>query len=153
MKSNLHWYENIRIDIHDINGNLIDTTQFKNQVTNSALNFIAKSLMNSTQDNEIKYMAWGSSSTAAAATNVMLATEFGRKAVTSQTSSGTGYVETICYISPTDCAGTIAEIGWFMGSSATADANTGCLVSRVLYAHVKTALESITVTRTDTFST
>ena len=153
MESNLHWYENIKIDIRDINGNLLDTTQFRNQVTNSALNFIANSLRTSTQDNEIKYMAWGSSSSTAEAADTLLSTEYGRKQITSQTSSNTGFCESVCYISPTEGVGTIAEIGWFAGSSATATADSGCMISRVLYARVKTALESITVTRTDTFST
>ena len=152
MRENFRWYENIKIDVHDLDGKIIDTTQFSNIVTNAGKNWIADSLRISTQDNEIKYMAWGSSSTAAAAANTALATEYGRKLITSQTSSNTGFCETVCYISPTEAIGTIAELGWFCGSSASLTAGSGRMISRVLYARVKTALESITVTRTDTFS-
>jgi len=44
----------------------------------------------------------------------------------------------------------IAEVGWFATASATATANSGVLVSHVLYSHTHTATESIQFTRTDT---
>lgn len=147
-----NWVENIKIDVYE-QGKLVDTTQFKNQITNVGLNWIADSLRVSTQDNEIKYLAWGASSSTAKTTNTALTTETGRKLITSQTSSGTGVCETVCYISPTEGVGTIKELGWFCGSSASATAGTGRLISRVIYERVKTNLESITVTRTDTFTT
>jgi hypothetical protein len=150
---NFGWTENINIEIKDVFGNLIDTTNFHNQVTNVGLNFIADSFRISTQDNEIKYLAWGSGNTAASSTDTVLETESGRKLITSQTSSNIGVCFSICYIAPTEGIGNIEELGWFSGVNASATTDSGTLISRVLYSHTKTALESITITRKDTFTT
>ncbi len=147
------WTENIKIDVIGTTGNLIDTTQFHNQVTDGALNWLADSLRKSTQDNEIKYMGWGSSNLAVSTAHTTLSSETGRKLITSQTSSNVGVCETVCYISPTEAIGSIKEIAWFAGSSATATVDTGRMISRVLYSRTKTPLESITITRTDSLST
>ena len=148
------WQENVEIVIRDIHGNVIDTTGFHNQITDSALNWMAKALMcTSTHEPDLKYMAWGSNGSTTSTAHTTLVTETGRKVVTSQTSSGVGKCFTVCYISPSEGVGSIGELGWFAGSSATAVVNTGCMISRSTYTRVKTSLESLTVTRTDSFTT
>jgi len=153
MESNLSWFENIKIDVHNINGELVDTTEFHNQVTDGALNWLADSLRKSTQDCSIKYLAWGSNNLAVSTAHTTLSSERGRKAVTSATSSGVGKCFTVIYISPSEATTNIAELGWFAGSTATAVVNTGRMISRVLYSRTKTSLESLTITRTDSFTT
>lgn len=46
----------------------------------------------------------------------------------------------------------IKELGWFGGSLATEVIDTGVLISRILYDHTKTSLESIQIDRQDTFA-
>jgi len=150
--SNFNWDENIEIIVRSNDGTILDSTCFHNQITNDALNWLAKGLMLSTQDNEIKYLGWGSSDLALSTAHTTLSSETGRKLLTSQTSSNTGVCYSVCYIAPTEGVGSIKELAWFAGSSAVADSNTGKMISRVLYTRVKTALESITVTRKDTFT-
>jgi hypothetical protein len=150
---NFGWNENIKVEIKDLFGNLIDTTEFHNQITNVGLNFIADSLRKSTQTNDIKYLAWGSSDLATATTDIILAYETGRKLITTATSSNVGVCYNVCYIAPTEAIGQIDELGWFAGEAATPTSDTGILISRTTYSHTKTALESITITRVDTFTT
>ena len=103
----------------------------------------------------IRYMAWGTGVTAPAATQTTLVTETGRKAVTSQTTGATGVLTTTTYLSATDANGTLAELGWFAGTGATATAGTGIMMARVLFpggTHVKTSLEAFNVDRVDTFT-
>jgi hypothetical protein len=151
---NMCWTENIKIEVKNLNGILIESTSFHNQVTDGGLNWIADSLRSSTQDCEIKYLGWGSSNLAVSTAHTTLSSEFGRKSITSQSSSNVGVCETVCYIGPTEATSTdIKELAWFAGSSAIATADTGRMISRVLYSRAKTVLESITVTRVDTFTT
>ena len=153
VKMEFQWNENVKIDVRDLQGNLIDTTQFHNQVHDPGLNYLAKSLASSTFDMKIRYLAWGSSSSTGSNSDTVMSTEGGRKAVTSAATSNTGVVYTVVYLSPTEATTNIKELAWFASSSATAVAGTGTMISRVIYDRTKTALESITITRTDTFST
>ena len=142
------WHENIKIDVHK-NGILVDSTQFHNIIVDQGLNLLADSLRSTSMSNKILYMAWGASSAAPSTTNIALSTETGRKIITSYSSGAVGVCNTITYISPTEAVGTIEEFGWFSGTSASATLQTGRMISRTLYSRVKTNLESITVTRTD----
>jgi len=151
--SGIGWYENIKIDVYDLDGKLVDTTEFHNKLTEISLNWMADALRKSPpQDCEIKYMGWGSSNLAVSSSHTALSAERGRKIITVQSSSGIGKCFTVCYLGPTEATTDIEELAWFAGSAAIASANTGCMISRVLYSRVKTALESITITRTDTFA-
>jgi hypothetical protein len=146
------WFENILIEVRNEKGIIVDTTQHSNKVMNGGLNWIADSLRSTAFTPKITYLAIGGTSSAISSTQTALSTETFRKLVTNQTSGAVGVCNTITYIAPSEALGTIAELGWFAGTSATAVAGSGCMISRYLYAHTKTALESITVTRTDTFT-
>lgn len=124
-----------------------------NQIKSCALNMLRDSLKGTVTDSQIKYLAWGSSSTANNAAQTTLVAEFGRVQVTTQTAGATGIVVTVTYVPP-DTGNTpkIEELGWFAGAAATGTANTGILVGRVLYSHQKTIYEAIQITRTDTFT-
>ena len=147
------WRSEIRIIARDLKGNIIDDVTLKNQIKNVGLNLMRDGLSGAASSTEIKYLAWGSSNTANAVNQTALVAEFGRKQITSQEAGSTGVVTTTCYIAPNEGNRTkIEELGWFAGSGATAIANSGVLVARVLYSRTKSALESLQVIRTDTFT-
>lgn len=124
---------------------------FPNLITDAGKNHVAQALRDTAFDAEIKYFAWGTGSTAPAASDTALVAEAGRKQVTTQVAgAGVGETDTTTYLAPADANVAIAELGWFAGASATATANSGTLIARVLYSHTKTNLESIQADRTDT---
>lgn len=97
-------------------------------------------------DVAIKYVAIGTNSTAPAAGQTALLAETFRKALTLSSSGGAGIGIFTLYLAPGDAVGTgIQEVGWFAGVGATATPGSGVMVARGLYAHTKTAAESIQV--------
>lgn len=132
---------------------IVDVVETHNMIMNVGLNMIRDVLRGAVTDGKIKILAWGTDATAEAAGQSNLVAESGRKAVTQQTAGTTGRVLTTTYIAPNDGVGiTIRELGWFAGAAATATANSGIMVARLLYTKVKTNLESIQVDRTDIFT-
>jgi len=146
----LNWQGTLNIKAFDKDGNLVDETNLKNLITSAGKNLLAESLRESTLDSEIKYVAIGSDNTAPDTADTTLGNETFRKAVTSQIAGGTGITITNLYVAPEEAVGTIEEIGFFAGSSATATTDSGVLFARVLYSRTKTAVESIQIERTDT---
>lgn len=126
---------------------------FPNLIVNADFNMLRDFLDGTITDGEIKYLAWGSDGTGAAATDTKLGAEFGRKAVTEKAPGATGVLVTTTYIAPYEAnVPDIEELGWFAGASASAVADTGILIARVVWHYAKTDLESINVVRTDTIS-
>ena len=146
------WQPQIRITVRDLAGHVIDVVERSNLIVTVGFSMLRDCLQGVVADAEIKYVAVGSDSTAPALADTVLGTETFRKAVTSFSNPSATSLKTIMYIAPAEAVGAIAEIGWFAGAAAGAGADTGILVGRVLYSRVKTALESIQVERTDTFS-
>ncbi len=148
----IDWHENVTITIRYQDGTE-EVLHLKNMVMNCAKNMMRDGLKGTVTDFKIKYVALGSSTTAVANTQTQLGSEQFRKAVTQQSAGGTGVLTTTSYIASYEGNSfTIEEIGWFAGSTATASANSGVMVARVLYHRAKTNLESITITRDDTLS-
>lgn len=148
------WESNVKVTVFDLEGNIIDVQEMKNLIPNVALNMARDGLYGpgGAQDLEIKVFGIGSNNTAPALTDTQLGTETFRKARTSQSKPGTGQQTYVQYIDPTEAIGVIEEFGWFAGAAAQVGvANSGILVSRILYSRVKTGLESIQIERTDTF--
>ena len=126
-----------------------------NLIVTSGKNWLRDALEDTDVDSGIRYMAWGSGSTAVAATDTVLDTETGRKAITSFADGATGVKVTTVYLAPTEANSSLAELGWFATSTATASVDTGVLVARVLYpggTRVKTDQQSIEIERTDTIA-
>jgi hypothetical protein len=94
---------------------------------------------------KISYVALGTSSTAPSVNDTRLGAEVYRKKVASYTPGATGELFINGYLAPGDAVGvSIAEIGFFGGSSATSSANSGVLLARGLYSHAsKSGVESI----------
>lgn len=144
----------VTVTVRDLNGDITDIKVFQNLYTNLLFNVYRDSLAGVVvaDDLELKYMAVGSGTTAPAVTDTTLQTETFRKALTSYTTPAIGQVRTVWYIAPAEAVGVIAELGWFAGPLAGAGANSGTLISRLLYSRVKTALESIQVERLDSIT-
>ena len=133
------------------NGVIVEEVDFTNLITNAYLDELAKIPQGQTPDLEIKYVAIGTGTTTPTVTDTTLETEIFRKQVTSQSKTGTGEVTTIFVIIDSEAVATWGEIGIFASSTATASADSGVLISRVLYTRNKTALEEIQITRKDIF--
>lgn len=145
----IKWSGRVRITTRYADGTE-EVEEFENLITNDGLDLLASALGG--VDSEIKYMAWGTDNTAPAAGDSTLVAESGRKVVTSQAAGSTGVYTTTTYLAPQEANVSIEELGWFAGASASATADSGVLVARVLYSRAKSDLESITVERTDTLS-
>src|SRR5260221_1925551 len=146
------WWESISIVVTDLaTGQFTEQRIYSNTIVNTGLNLMRDALGGYLTDAAIHYVAIGTSATAVAATDTQLGAEVFRKVLTSQSQIAQSQLQTIMYLGPSDSVGTvIAEIGWFAGATATATANSGILVSHVLYRHTHTGSESLQFTRTDT---
>ena len=147
----LNWQGDINIKSFDKDGNLVQEDKLKNLITTAGKNLLALALRESDTDCEIKFIAIGSDNTAVTTGDTTLGNETFRKAVTSQVAGGSaGVTITNLYVAPEEAVGTIEEIGFFCGSTASATTDSGTLFARVLYSRTKTAVESIQIERTDT---
>ncbi len=149
-----NWLGQWEIIIRDREGRLIGRTGLvPNLLTDDGLNMMRDVLKGAVTDGKVKYAVLGNSATAPAYGNYQLGAEQFRKAVTSQTNGASaGQLITDCYVGPTEANSfKTEEIGWFAGAAATGTVNTGILVARVLYSRQKSAEESWTIRRIDSF--
>lgn len=144
------WTGLVTVTVRDRRGEIVEREEFWNLITNAGKNHVRDSIAG-TVTSKIGYVAVGSASTAPSTSDTALGTEQFRKQVTSRSVGGTGALTTTVYIAPNEANVQIEEIGWFAGA-ATGTPGSGTLISRVLYSHLKNALESIQIDRTDTFS-
>ena len=146
------WLGSIRVVVRDKRGRFAPGGKtFHNLITDAGTNLMRDILGGFVTDGKIRYVAVGTSSTAPATGQTQLVAESFRKAVTQYDNTvGTAQVKTVVYLAPGEANIAIQEIGWFAGTGATASANTGVMIARVLYAHTKTSGESININRVDT---
>jgi hypothetical protein len=147
----ISWRGRIRVRTRNVVTGREEVQSLDNLIVNPGLNMARDFLRGTQSDGQIKYMGWGDSTTAVSSTQAALGNEAGRKAITSRSSSGPGVLVTTTYLAPAEAVGTIGELGWFASTGATAVADSGIMLARVLYSKVKTELESITVDRIDSF--
>lgn len=122
-----------------------------NLITTAGRNLLRDHLMGALADAKVRYFGLGTSSTAPAIGQTQLVAETFRKITTSYAAGGAGEAVNTCFVAPNEAVFNIQEVGFFAGAGATATANSGVMVARVLYSHVKTALESIQIDRHDQF--
>ena len=137
---NWKWRTNVKVTVLDLDGNVKDIQEFHNLITTVGLGMIIDMLDGAVVDGEIKYMAVGSDNTAPALADTTLGTETFRKAMTTQTQPTVSSLLSVVYVAPAEAVGAIEELGWFAGAAAGAGADSGIMVSRVLYSRNKTAL-------------
>ena len=153
MKSRMKWTANIKITARDLNGVIIDVVEFKNLLVTVGLGMVVDAWQTAAFDSEIKDMALGDDNTAPALTDTILGNETFRMVFTSQAEVTATSLLSIAVVPAASAVGLIEEIGWFAGIGADGiGPNTGILVSRVLYNRTKTALESLSIERTDTIA-
>jgi hypothetical protein len=122
-----------------------------NRVMNTVLDKLIKTLQGDAPDLEIEYLALGTGSTAITDTDAALDTEIFRTPYTVRDdTTGNGIMEHTFVVLDTEAVATIEEIGIFAGAAAGAAADSGTLISRILWHKVKTASEEIQFIRTDT---
>lgn len=121
-----------------------------NRIMNTVLNQLSDTLLGDAPDLEIKYLALGTSNAPVSDNQTQLGAEiFRTQAVNGPVRTQMGQIETEFTVLDTEAVGTIEEIGIFVGSSATASADTGTLLSRILWHKEKTNSEEITIKRID----
>ena len=147
------WTGKVRVLTIGPDGELLADEHLSNLVTTAAKTAIADLLRTTGgADVEIRYVAAGTGTTAPAASDTQLAAEVYRKAVTTQAAgTAAGMCETTVYIPPQDANYGIKELGWFAGTAAGTAVNSGLLIGRVLWDHVKTVGESLQIVRVDSF--
>lgn len=130
-----------------INGKFIE--HIKNRIMDTVLDQLIGAFKGDNPDLEIFYLALGTDNTAVTNADTQLGNEIFRTAVVSQSDVATGEILTEFIVLDTEAVGNIEEIGIFGGSNATASADTGTLISRILWSKVKSSSEEITFRRTD----
>lgn len=146
----LSWQGDIQIAICDEQLGLVSIERFHNQIMQAGKNLLRDVLIGAVVSGQIFYVALGNGTAAVADTQTKLANELFRKPVTLQQPGTTGQGSTLVYVAPYEANFSIEEIGWFAGPSATADANTGTMIARVLWHKDKNGQMSLQISRTDT---
>ncbi len=132
-----------------VTGKITEET-INNRIMNVALNKFIEVLEGNAPDLEIKYLAVGTGNAAITDTDTQLSSEiFRTEPVIDTTRIATGQSETEFTLLDSEAVAQIEEIGIFCGSTAGAGANTGTLLSRILWSKNKTNSEEITIKRTD----
>jgi hypothetical protein len=120
-----------------------------NRVMDTALDEFIKVLQGLSTDMQIKYLALGTSDIAITNTQTTLGAEIFRTQFTTTDKTGIGELTNLAIVQDSEAVASIREIGVFGGSSATSTADTGVLISRILWSRDKTASEEIQFTRID----
>jgi hypothetical protein len=98
---------------------------------------------------EILYLALGTDNTAVTDTDTALGNEIFRTPVSTSSNVTTGEILTEFVVLDNEAVASIEEIGIFGGSGASGAADSGTLISRILWSKTKTSSEEITFRRTD----
>lgn len=146
MTSNYLGYYQIKV-IRD--GKVISDDVVKNRIMDTVLTQLIASMKGVSPDLEIEYLALGDSDTPVTDSDTQLGNEIFRTAYATRTDGITGELKHNFVVLDNEAVGTIKEIGIFGGSTATATANSGTLISRILWSRVKTSSEEIQFIRTD----
>lgn len=150
MLSRLEWEGLVTVTVTK-HGRVTSTDTFHNLITDAGLSALAGTLGGIDLAGGVTWVAVGDGTTAPTPADTGLAHETFRKFYTSHTLTGPS-MRTHLYLAPADAVGQINEIGWFTGPTASATSGSGIMLARVLYSHTKTALESVTIQRTDTLA-
>ena len=138
-----HW----TIEIRE-HGKLVCTIEMDNQLTNAYKNSVLNQLKGNSFDSlDILYLAVGTGSTEAQATDTQLVSELYR-GVPTQKTLVTDYVQTIWVLSTDIANAHLREIGVFAGN-ATSTPNSGTMLSRINIDIEKTQSMEITFIRKD----
>lgn len=125
----------------------------KNTITNTCLNTSALVFIGTFPiDNIVRYCALGTDNTTPAVSDTTLGTEVHRTYYVARDNPSNGVVTIDFYVTDSDYSGTIEEVGIFGGNSAGASADSGVLLSHVLWSYTKSANEELLIQYSITFS-
>ena len=131
------------------NGEVYEEDLVFNRITNTALDAIINILDNIDPNLDIKYLAIGTDSSPLDDNDTTLGNEIFRTQFISSNNAAVGEFTTEFAILDSEAVATWQEIGIFCGDSATSSADTGIMLSRILYTRAKTSLEEVDITRID----
>lgn len=135
-------------DEHGIIKEEIVFNRVMNDFLNEAISMLTGTSLN---DYELKYLAFGTDGTAPTDNDTQLGNEIYRTPVTSLLKIDVGKVESKYFLQDNQALDVIREIAFFGGSSATGAANSGKLLSRILFFRDRTVSPTnINFTRIDT---
>ena len=152
LEGKLKWTHNIRITVFDLDGNIIQQDEIPNTLTTLALNLWQSMLggtLGAVDDGEIFYMDVGNDATPPTAAQTTLVNALDRQAITSSSLPADGQFKTVFYVAPGDFNYQWEELGFFAGSTCTAFVDSGTMIARVLYSHLKNAAHSVQIERLD----
>jgi hypothetical protein len=149
MINNIGWQGIWKIRVVDKKTGKAEETLIKNRVMNAALDELLKVLQGTATNMQIKYLALGTNSAALTDSQTQLGAEIFRTLYATQTKTDTGELTSEFIVLDSEAVGTIEEIGVFGGTTATGTANSGTLISRILWHKVKSNSEEIQFTRVD----
>lgn len=153
MKARRKWTCNVKITARNLSGVIIDVVEFNNLLVTVGLGMVVDGWQGLVADTEIKDMALGRDNTVPDLADWKLGNETFRMVFTSQAEVTATSLLSVAVVSAASAVGLIEEIGWFAGAAADGvGPDTGILISRVLYNRTKTALESLSIERTDTIT-
>jgi len=129
-----------------------DRTEYSinNLIMDTVLNKMAETLRGVAPDIQIKYLAVGTDNTPVTASDTTLGTEVFRTAVTTSETTGNGIVQHSFVIFDNEAVANLKEMGVFGGAAATGSADTGTLISRILFDEDKTSDEELNILYTNT---
>lgn len=131
-------------------GKIVHRRIIKNRIMDTYLNAVADVLVGTAADFEIEYIAVGTDDTAIADTETTLGTEVYRITPSvSPVRTAIGVIKTEFIIGKAAAVTQLEEIGIFCGSTATGTADTGKMLSRILWSYDKTNQDEIYITRYD----
>lgn len=119
-----------------------------NNITDDALNWL-KAQCQGARDGGFKYIAVGTSDAPAANSDHMLGAEQARKPIEEFLSPDLFTLQSVVTFGDTEAAVIIREVGLFAGDTATADPNTGILISRSIVNIDKTSPGTLKIIRED----
>lgn len=150
MISKLGWKGKFVFKIRNIETGEVKIEEVENRIMDARLDDLINTLDGVAPDITIKYLAIGTGNTAITDSDTVLDTEYFRTAPSiAPANSGTGEVTTEFRILDNEGNCQIEEVGIFVGAAATGSADSGKLLSRILWSHEKTSSEELTLLRID----
>ena len=131
---------------------IINEETIFNRITDLGLNTWADALVGTASDIEIKFLALGTDDSVLDDTDTQLGVEVFRTQDTALSRTATGITQSEFFLLDSEALNTIKEIGIFCGSTATSSADTGLMLSRILWDSDRTSgATSVRFIRVDTF--
>ena len=152
MKESVSMRGEYLIEIRRLDGELIDTIRLHNKLMKINRDVRSQMLLGTyTGGNDalhIKYFAFGTGTAAATENDTRLTAEVYRKQITQIDSPSAGVVRSVVSLGALECNEHIREIGVFCGT-ATAVANSGTMISRILVDIEKNSNVTLNIVRSD----